>query len=242
MIQPNGRDIAFGTSRNTNMIINTYCPNYVLFDLETTGLSSEKDAIIEISALKVSGGKVIGEFSTLVNPGMHIPYMASSINGITDDIVQDAPDIEQALTDFIAFIGNSVLVGHNLKNFDLKFIQRDCMDLFGKTLSNDYVDTLILSRRYLPDLSSHSLEALAYHYGISYEGAHRALADCHITKQVYDSLAKEIENPSDAAKNVKVCPRCGNILKRRNGKFGEFWGCASYPDCKYTRDVDVSEQ
>ncbi|WP_034450131.1 3'-5' exonuclease [Butyrivibrio sp. AE2032] len=224
------------------MLLLEYCHYYVLFDLETTGLSSEKDAIIEISALKVSDGKVIDEFSTLVNPVIHIPYMASSINGITDDMVQNAPDIEQALTDFISFIGNNVLVGHNLRNFDLKFIQRDCMDLFGKTLPNDYVDTLILSRRYLPDLSSHSLEALAYHYGISYEGAHRALADCHITKQVYDNLAKEIENPSEAAKNVKVCPRCGNILKKRNGKFGEFWGCASYPECKYTRDIDVSEQ
>ena len=63
--------------------------DYVLFDLETTGLSPDTDAIIEISALKVIDGEVVDEFSTLVNPCMHIPYMASSVNGITDDMVQD---------------------------------------------------------------------------------------------------------------------------------------------------------
>ena len=215
------------------MII-SYTDNYVLFDLETTGLSPEKDAIIEISALKVSGGEVVDEFSTLVNPGFHIPYSASSVNGIMDDMVKDAPAIDIALKNFISFIGDSILVGHNIKRFDMGFIQRDAVNIFGKPISNEIVDTLILSRRYLPDLYSHSLESLSDHYGISYEGAHRALADCYINKQVYDCLAKEIANPSEAAKAVKVCPKCGNILKKRTGVYGDFWGCASYPDCKFT--------
>lgn len=210
--------------------------DYVLFDLETTGLSPETDAVIEISALKVAGGEVIDEFSTLVNPLRHIPYMASSVNGITDDMVKDAPLIETALKDFITFIGDSVLVGHNIKRFDLPFIQRDAVRLFGRQITNDYVDTLFLARRYLPELGSHSLESLAYHYDVSYEGAHRALADCHINKFVYDFLGKEIASPSEAAKQVMVCPICGNVLKRRSGKYGDFWGCAGYPDCRYTRD------
>lgn len=208
--------------------------NYVLFDLETTGLSPENDAIIEISALKVSNGEVVDEFSTLVNPCRHIPYSASSVNGIMDDMVKDAPAIDIALKNFISFIGDSILVGHNIKRFDMGFIQRDAVNIFGKPISNEIVDTLILSRRYLPDLYSHSLESLSDHYGISYEGAHRALADCYINKQVYDCLAKEIANPSEAAKAVKVCPKCGNILKKRTGVYGDFWGCASYPDCKFT--------
>ena len=210
--------------------------NYVLFDLETTGLSSDTDAIVEISALRVIGGKVAEEFSTLVNPGMHIPYYASSVNGITDDMVKDAPDIETALKAFIAFVGNSILVGHNIRNFDMRFIQRDAVRFFDKPLTNEYVDTLAVARRYLPELSSRSLEALAYHYGVSYEGAHRALADCHINKKVYDCLIKEMEKPSDAAKKLEVCPVCGNKLKKRNGAYGEFWGCSSYPECKFTRN------
>lgn len=220
---------------NGSMIIK-YCNDYVLFDIETTGLSPEDDAVVELSAIKVSNGNVIDEFSKLVNPCMHIPYTASSINGITDDMVKDAPTMETVLKDFIAFIGNDVLVGHNIKRFDFKFIQRDALRFFGKAIPNDYVDTLIVANRYLPELDSRSLENLSYHYGISYDGAHRALADCHINKQVYDCLGKEIENPSEAAKKVKYCPRCGNILKKRTGMYGDFWGCASYPDCKYTQD------
>ena len=168
--------------------------NYVLFDLETTGLSPDTDAIIEISALKVDGGEVIDEFSTLVDPGFHIPYMASSINGITDDMVTGSPKIDQALRDFVAFAGDSILVGHNIRNFDLRFIQRDAMNILGKPIPNEYVDTLAVARRCLPELSSRSLGSLAYHYGISYDGAHRALADCHINKKVYDCLIKEMEN------------------------------------------------
>ena len=217
-------------------MIVAHVSNYVLFDLETTGLSSETDAIVEISAIKVTDGEVLDEYSTLVNPGIHIPYAASSINGITDDMVKDSPSIDQALREFIAFSDNLVLVGHNIKNFDLKFIQRDAVNFLGKPISNDFVDTLIVARRYLPELESHSLESLSYHYHISYDGAHRALVDCHINKQVYDCLAKEIANPSEAAQRIPICPRCGNILKQRTGIYGDFLGCASYPDCKYTKD------
>ena len=210
--------------------------DYVLFDIETTGLSPDTDAIIELSAIKVVNHEVADEFSTLINPGIHIPYYASSINGITDDMVKDSPGIENVLRDFKSFAGTNVLAGHNIVRFDLKFIPRDSALYTGRPIQNDYLDTLFIARHYLPELESHSLESLSDYYGISYNGAHRALADCYINKQVYDCLIKEIENPSDAAKKVKVCPRCGNIMKKRNGIYGEFWGCASYPDCKYTQD------
>lgn len=216
--------------------IDTPLSDYILFDLETTGLSTENDQVVEISALKITCGEITDEFSTLVNPGIHIPYQASSINGITDEMVKDAPDMEHALKDFISFIGNSILVGHNIKRFDLGFIQRDAVRYFGKQITNDYVDTLTLSRKYLPELCSHSLGYLADHYDVSYEGAHRALADCHINKQVYDCLKNEIENPSDAVKQLRICPLCGKVMKKRNGKYGEFWGCAGFPDCRFTQD------
>ncbi len=224
------------SSLNRTMIIQV-CNDYVMFDIETTGLSSDTDAIIELSALKVINHEVVDEFSTLINPGIHIPYYASSINGITDDMVKDSPSVKNALKDFELFIGNSVLAGHNIKRFDLKFVQRDAVRHLGKPFLNDFLDTLIVARRYLPDLDSHSLEALADYYDISYEGAHRALADCHINKKVYDFLIKEMENPSAAALKVKVCPLCGNVMRKRNGAYGEFWGCCSYPDCRYTENI-----
>ena len=213
-----------------------FITNYILFDIETTGLSPVTDQIVELSAVKVQSGEIVDEFSTLVNPGIHIPYTASSINGITDDMVKDAPGIDQVITDFAAFVGDFVLMGHNIIRFDFKFIQRDALKYLGREFQNDRVDTLWVANRYLPDLKSRSLQNLAYHYGISYEGAHRALADCHINKKVYDRLLKEMENPSDAAKKVLVCPRCGNTLKKRTGSFGEFWGCRSFPECKYTKN------
>jgi len=212
-------------------------PDYVLFDLETTGTSWERDAVVEISAIKVRGGKPVEEFSQLVNPGMAISYAASEVNGITDEMVADCPSFDIVLEEFLRFAGDDVLVGHNIKMFDLKFIQKSAQRYFGKMVGNDYVDTLPLSKIYLPELGGHTLGDLASHYGISTDGAHRALNDCRMNQQVFECLKREMENPSEAAKKVERCPRCGNLLKRRSGRYGEFWGCMSYPDCKFTRNI-----
>ena len=209
---------------------------FVVFDLETTGLSTNEDAIVEFSAIKVIDGVVSDEFSTLVNPGIHIPYSSSSIHGITDDMVTDAPSTEEALNSFMEFIDDFALVGHNILRFDMKFIQRDVKRFFGTTLDNDIIDTLILSRKYLPKLCSHSLGALADHYDVSYEGAHRAFVDCRITLSVYQYLLKEMDDAIKTVQATETCPLCGNELIKRNGKHGEFWGCASFPICKFTKD------
>ena len=217
--------------------LNSYVPDYVLFDLETTGISCTKDEVVEISAIRVIGGKVAAEFSTLVNPGMPIPYYATEVNGITDDMVADSPCFEEALSQFLDFAGDAVLVGHNIHTFDMKFIQRDAQRYFGKPIENDYIDTLQLARIYLPQLSHYRLVDLADYYGISSEGAHRALVDCRINQQIFERLGEEMKNPSEEVKNVKMCPQCGCPLKLRNGKYGEFWGCTGYPDCKYTQNA-----
>ena len=214
-----------------------YVSDYVLFDLETTGISCRTDQVVEISAVKVKGGKVVDEFSTLVNPGMHIPGMASCVNGIYDDMVKDAPDFETALSDFLEFAEDYILVGHNIHKFDMKFICRDAEKYWGKTIGNDYIDTLEISRMYLPELDSHTLVDLACHYDIDSDGAHRALNDCRMNQQVFEYLGKEMSDPSVAAKAIKKCPKCGNMLTKRNGKFGEFWGCMGYPDCRYTENI-----
>lgn len=220
-------------SDSTGNRLYNYVANYVVFDLETTGISAYNDEVVEISAVKVSEGNVIDEFSSLVNPGRPIPWSASSVNGITDDMVADCPAFDVVFEHFMEFVGDAVLVGHNIHSFDMKFLYRDAERFWGRTISNDYVDTLSFARQVLPELSHHRLVDLAVHYGISPEGAHRALADCRMNQQVFELLAKDMKSNHE----IKICPRCNQLLKKRNGRFGEFWGCMAYPNCKYTENI-----
>ena len=213
-----------------------YVPDYVVFDLETTGTSTSYDQVVEISAIKVKNSTIVDEYSTLVNPGMPIPIMASEVNGISDDMVKDAPDFRKALGDFNEFVEDLTLVGHNIRSFDMKFICRDALKFYGKTVGNDFVDTLKIAQAYLPELRHHTLTDLACHYRIDAAGAHRALNDCRMNQKVFECLAKEIENPSEAARNVRKCPLCGCVLRLRSGRYGDFWGCTGYPDCRYTEN------
>ena len=214
--------------------LDKYVNDYIVFDLETTGVSPKIDRVIEISALKVRNGQVEDEFSSLVNPGISIPYGASRVNGITDEMVADKPLFETVLADFLDFIGDDILVGHNIHEFDMKFIHRDCEAYFRMFLGNDYIDTLPLARRCLPELYRHRLTDLAEYYKVSIDGAHRALNDCRMNQIVFERLGDELKK--DAAVRKK-CPRCGSDLIPRNGKFGKFLGCSSYPDCRYTENI-----
>ncbi len=219
---------------NCGKKLGKYVEDYVVFDLETTGVSTTSDEIIEIAALKVVHGCVDEEFSTLVNPLRPIPYAASMVNGITDEMVAEAPPLKKVFPDFVDFIGTSVLVGHNIHTFDMKFLYRAAQELYGKTLENDYIDTLFLSKMCLPELFRRRLVDLASYYHISSEGAHRALNDCYMNRQVFEALGKEIQSGKI---QIKRCPRCGQILQKRKGRYGEFWGCTGYPKCRYTENV-----
>lgn len=221
-----------GTKQGKKII--TPQTKYIVFDLETTGISVNNDEVIEISALKVLDGQVVDEFSTLVNPGRPIPYAASRVNGITDDMVADMPTFEDVLEEFFEFIQSDILIGHNIHTFDMKFIYRDSLKYFSMIPDNDYVDTLYMSRNCLPDLKHHSLSDLATYYSISTEGAHRALNDCMMNQKIYENLKNESKPEALESKGLMVCPRCGNVMKKRNGCYGEFMGCSSYPECKYT--------
>lgn len=221
-----------GTKRGqkTNQLFS----DYVVFDLETTGISCRIDRVVEISAIKVEKGQITSEFTSLVNPGVPIPYEASKVNGITDEMVKDAPAFDKVLEEFLDFAGDRVLVGHNIHSFDMNFIYRDCEAFWGKTPENDYVDTLGLARICLPELKHYKLTDLAEHYGISTEGAHRALNDCRMNQIIYEHLGTELEKRKT---DVRVCPRCGELLYKRKGRFGYFLGCGGYPACKYTENL-----
>ena len=214
--------------------LDKYVSDYTVFDLETTGVSPQTDKVIEISAIKVRNGQAVGEFSSLVNPMRGIPYGATRVNGITDEMVADKPVFEKVLGDFLDFVEDDILVGHNIHDFDMKFIHRDCEAFFRMFLGNDYIDTLPLARKCLPQLGHHKLTDLATYYKISINGAHRALNDCRMNQLVFERLGAELKNGTTAP---KICPRCGGSLKLRNGKFGSFLGCSSYPDCRYTENI-----
>ena len=210
-------------------------PDYVVFDVETTGISCRYDEVVELSALKVKNGKVVEEFSTLVKAMRPISYGASMVNGITDDMLIDAPAFDTVLTDFIEFIEDLPLVGHNISTFDMKFIYRDCEKYFGKVPDNDYIDTLTLSRMCLTGMKHHKLTDVAEYYEISTDGAHRALNDCRMNQLVYEGLCADMKNGSFT--KPRECPKCGQYLVKRKGKYGEFLGCSGYPGCRYTEDI-----
>lgn len=225
--------------RNKGKRLGSYVEDYVVFDLETTGINQEQDAIIEVSAVKVRKHKVVAEFSTLVNPGRHIPAGATAVNGITDEMVKDAPDIKTAMKDFLKFIGNSVLVGHNIHTFDTNFVYDAAFDFLGQEVRNDYIDTLYMARRCLPELSHHKLTDIAAHFGLRTEGAHRALFDCMMNQSCYEEMGKLMEKKKNEGtdEGELSCPSCGGVLMMRKGKFGMFYGCSGYPACRYTRNV-----
>lgn len=216
----------------TGRRLNEYAADYVVFDLETTGISAEEDLIIEISAIKVKEHKPVEEFSTLVNPGTHIPIGATNINGITDDMVKDAPGLKTVLTDFLSFAGENILVGHNIQSFDLLFLYKAAEELLRRDVPNDYVDTLYMARLCLPQLPRYRLTDISAYFNIETEGAHRALNDCLMNQQCYEKMGALLGGQKE-----EICPKCGGVLRKRSGKFGDFYGCSNYPVCRFTRNV-----
>ncbi len=156
---------------------------FVVFDLETTGLNPSKDKITEIGAVKIKEGKVFSKFSAFINPGISIPSFIVKLTGITDEMVMDAPPIEQVLNDFMEFIQGAVLVAHNA-NFDVGFIKYNAK-LMGDKIRNPYIDTLELCRKMFPELGKYKLNMVAKHLGIQFENHHRAVDDSMVTAKIF---------------------------------------------------------
>ena len=154
---------------------------FVVFDLETTGLDSSSDRIIEIGAVRVENGKITEKYQQLVNPKIHIPEEASEKHHITDSMVAHSPTIDQALPDFLSFAGNDVLAAHN-GGFDASFLDEACRKYHRKE-PVDYFDTMRLSV-YWPNLQNRKLETFLKAAGIKNKDAHRALGDAEATAEL----------------------------------------------------------
>jgi DNA polymerase-3 subunit epsilon/ATP-dependent DNA helicase DinG len=155
---------------------------FVALDIETTGLDPDRDAIIEIGAVKFTTKRIEGEYSTLLNPGRPIPKFIESLTGISDAMLSKAPRLADVLPRLADFVGDAVVVGHSVK-FDLSFIRKSRI-----LRDNDSLDTYDLAAVLLPAAGRYSLGALAQATGIILPATHRALDDARVSQALYRKL------------------------------------------------------
>ncbi len=157
--------------------------SYVVFDLETTGLSPNVHKIIEIGAVKVSDGKIVDRFSQFVNPLVPLPFAIEELTKIRDDMLVGEPEIAQVLPEFMEFCKGCVMVAHNAE-FDMGFIQKNCEDL-GLDCAFTVVDTVSMARYLLPGLNRFKLDTVAKELHISLKNHHRAVEDAECTAEIF---------------------------------------------------------
>ena len=169
-------------------------PNdYVLFDIETSGLDYRNSEIVEIGAYKVIDNKVVDTFESLIKPVNPIPLEVSNINHITNEMVSNAPSQMEVLKKFDEFVGDMALMGHNV-TFDIGFVSHYFNEYLNHYLLNDYVDTLYIARKVLGNkTANHKLQTLSEYFGLNIEGEHRALKDVDLTYTVYNKI-RELDN------------------------------------------------
>lgn len=170
--------------------------DYTVVDTETTGLSSDSCGLIEISGVKVRGGEIVRTFSSLLRPAPHgvridgewcegyVDSFIIQLTGITNEMLERAPAPETVLPQFAEFLGDDLILGHNV-GFDVGFLDRSYRRCLGFPLRNDSLDLLRIARKLLPGQRRHRLADVSAALGVSYEGAHRAETDCRITNDCY---------------------------------------------------------
>lgn len=183
-------------------------PNdYTVIDIETTGLDYSYCHIIEISAIRVRAGIAVDSFSSLIQPPAsecydendnpyeeYVDEFITELTGITNEMLSNAPAAPEVMPKFLDFVSDDLLIGHNV-SFDVNFIY-DTFEALGTVFTNDYIDTMRISRKLLPDLPHHRLKDIAKFYSVPYDGAHRSLADCNITNECYQFMRSSIMSTS----------------------------------------------
>lgn len=157
---------------------------FVVFDIETTGLNSHTNEIIEIGAVKIKAGRIVDRYSQLINPGRPIPYHITEITSITDEQVANEPKINEVIGKFVDFIGDAVLVAHNAP-FDMGFIKRDIKKYLNIDYQCSVIDTLQMARDLFPDLKKYGLGDLNKTLGLALEKHHRAVDDSQATANMF---------------------------------------------------------
>lgn len=163
--------------------------DFIAFDLETTGMHAEQDRIVEIGAVRFRDGAPAETFATLINPGIPIPLGASRVNGITDDMVLNAPPIKQRLAEFADFCGTRTLVAHNAP-FDFKFLAAALLRHRIKAPHGTILDSCELARRILPGVLNYKLGTLIAHLQLPTGQFHRAEDDARCCGLLFNRLVE----------------------------------------------------
>lgn len=179
--------------RNKGKSILCYPDEYVVIDIETTGLDTRFDNIIEVSAIRYKDGEETGRFAELSKPDSHfyLDDFITELTGITNEMLNNARNEADVLQNFYSFVGNDILVGNNV-NFDINFIY-DALQNLGIEFKNDYVDVLRLARRVNPTLEHHRQKDMAAFYNIPVEKEHRAEDDCIVCNSIFQKLYEDMQ-------------------------------------------------
>ncbi len=184
----------------------TALQDFVVIDVETTGLCPAYDEMIEVGAIRYRGGKPEDSFTSLIKPRRKIDPVIEQLTGITNEMVESAPPLRDVLPDYLNFIGADVVVGHNV-NFDVNFIYDACKEISINGFGNDFVDTLRLSRRMYNDLPNHKLDTIVEYFHIAPRDLHRSLKDCELTAACYLNMMQDKERFQAAAAEPVRKPR-----------------------------------
>ena len=188
---------------------------FVVFDLETTGLKPTTEEITEIAAVLVREGEIRDSFQTYVNPHKPIPPEITELTGISDETVADAPDLPEALDKFFAFLGDRVLVAHNA-GFDLSFLKAACKRLEIER-EFTYIDTLEMSRIMLPHLNRFKLNILAKELQVGPFEHHRASEDAAVLARIWIKLLEKLKNEQNAQRISDINPVLAGLRAKEGG-------------------------
>lgn len=189
--------------------------DFIVFDLETTGLKPATEEITEIAAVLVREGEIKDSFQTYVNPHKPIPPEITELTGISDETVADAPDLPEALDKFFAFMGDRVLVAHNA-GFDLSFLKAACKKLDIER-EFTYIDTLEMSRIMLPHLSRFKLNILAKELQVGPFEHHRASEDAAVLGRIWVKLLDKLKHEQHASKISDINPLLAGLRAKEGG-------------------------
>lgn len=164
--------------------------NTAVFDFETLGLNNVTDPILEVAALRIRDGNIVGSYHELVNPGRPIPPKITELTGITNEMVANCAPVDQVICQLMAFVGGgSLLIGHNIA-FDLGFLEVNHRRIYDRSVRNHFLDTRAMCIKRFP-FKSHKLVDVCGYLSIELEGAHRALNDVMATWEVCKRLWDE---------------------------------------------------
>lgn len=241
--------MGYAKGRKKGKHLKVFPKNYTVVDLETTGRDCTHDYMIEVGAIKVRDNEIVDTFSELIKPkvyyvlddvrkedrvvefnGEKIVYISNSISdltGITNEDLHHARTEKEVMIDFLKFIGDDILVGHNIVSFDSTFLYDSIQSNLGEILNNDLVDTLYLSQNILNDIENYQLDTLIDYCKITKGVRHRALVDSEVTLELLEKLEEIV-----SASNLTL----EDYIKEKKMQISPF---LNLPLCEYFRNMNV---